>query len=190
MLYLVLGWSFLLAEFVGGALMIALLAIFTRVIFSSRQVDALRSRVGDNEAAAPAPTSDRRVTRDSVVRAARYTIGDLAYSRRACRRLRPRRLSQCSRARVMVESHLPEWSRCVDRPRRCSGSAIRRGPRVCSVGNIPLAATLGAHGVAFGGVVAFIFADLLALPLLAIDRRFYGISSTWPFLFALLWGAR
>jgi YHS domain-containing protein len=57
---------------------------------------------------------------------------------------------------------------------------------VCSVGNIPLAAALWAHGVAFGGVIAFIFADLITLPLLAIYRRFYGTSSTWR-LFVLLW---
>ena len=35
---------------------------------------------------------------------------------------------------------------------------------VCSVGNIPLAAALWAHGVAFGGVISFIFADLVTLP--------------------------
>jgi hypothetical protein len=57
---------------------------------------------------------------------------------------------------------------------------------VCSVGNIPLAATLWGHGVAFGGVIAFIFADLIALPLLAIYRRFYGLATTWRLL-ALLW---
>jgi uncharacterized protein len=57
---------------------------------------------------------------------------------------------------------------------------------VCSVGNIPLAATLWGHGVAFGGVIAFIFADLIALPLLAIYRRFYGVATTWRLL-VLLW---
>ena len=45
---------------------------------------------------------------------------------------------------------------------------------MCSVGNIPLAAAMWPRGVAFGGVIAFIFADLFALPLLSIYRRFYG----------------
>jgi len=57
---------------------------------------------------------------------------------------------------------------------------------VCSVGNIPLAAALWFHGVAFGGVISFIFADLITLPLLLIYRRFYGTSSTRR-LFFLLW---
>jgi uncharacterized membrane protein YraQ (UPF0718 family) len=46
---------------------------------------------------------------------------------------------------------------------------------VCSIGNIPLAAVLWNGGISFGGVVAFIFADLLIIPILNIYRRYYGI---------------
>ncbi|MDT7546951.1 MAG: uncharacterized protein QOE99_3061, partial [Actinomycetota bacterium] len=45
---------------------------------------------------------------------------------------------------------------------------------VCSVGNVPLAAALWKGGIGFGGVIAFVFADLLALPLVLIYRKFYG----------------
>jgi uncharacterized membrane protein YraQ (UPF0718 family) len=45
---------------------------------------------------------------------------------------------------------------------------------VCSIGNVPLAAALWQDGISFGGVVAFIFADLISLPLLFIYRRLYG----------------
>ena len=45
---------------------------------------------------------------------------------------------------------------------------------VCSIGNVPLAATLWHGGISFGGVVAFIFADLITLPLLLIYRKYYG----------------
>jgi YHS domain-containing protein len=45
---------------------------------------------------------------------------------------------------------------------------------VCSVGNVPLAAALWKGGIAFGGVVSFIFADLITLPLLLIYRKQYG----------------
>jgi uncharacterized membrane protein YraQ (UPF0718 family) len=45
---------------------------------------------------------------------------------------------------------------------------------VCSIGNVPLAAVLWNGGISFGGVVAFIFADLLILPILGIYRRYYG----------------
>jgi YHS domain-containing protein/uncharacterized membrane protein YraQ (UPF0718 family) len=48
---------------------------------------------------------------------------------------------------------------------------------VCSVGNVPLAAVLWSGGIGFGGVMAFIFADLVVLPILAIYRKYYG----WEF---------
>ena len=45
---------------------------------------------------------------------------------------------------------------------------------VCSVGNVPLAAVLWNGGISFGGVLAFIFADLIILPILDIYRKYYG----------------
>jgi uncharacterized membrane protein YraQ (UPF0718 family) len=49
---------------------------------------------------------------------------------------------------------------------------------VCSVGNIPLAAVLWNSGISFGGVIAFIFADLIVLPILDIYRKYYGLKMT------------
>ena len=45
---------------------------------------------------------------------------------------------------------------------------------VCSIGNVPLAAVLWSGGISFGGVIAFIYADLLILPILNIYRKYYG----------------
>ena len=45
---------------------------------------------------------------------------------------------------------------------------------VCSVGNVPLAAVLWSGGICFAGVIAFIFADLIVLPIIAIYRKYYG----------------
>jgi hypothetical protein len=45
---------------------------------------------------------------------------------------------------------------------------------VCSVGNVPLAAVLWSGGIGFAGVIAFIFADLIVLPIVAIYRKYYG----------------
>ncbi len=47
---------------------------------------------------------------------------------------------------------------------------------MCSIGNVPLAAVLWNGGISFGGVVAFIFADLLILPILNIYRKYYGTA--------------
>jgi hypothetical protein len=46
---------------------------------------------------------------------------------------------------------------------------------VCSIGNVPLAAILWASGISFGGVLAFLYADLIVLPLLDVYRKYYGI---------------
>ena len=55
---------------------------------------------------------------------------------------------------------------------------------VCSIGNVPLAAALWHGGISFGGVVAFIFADLITFPLLLIYRKYYG---GWLTLRLLVW---
>src|SRR5437660_11227505 len=50
---------------------------------------------------------------------------------------------------------------------------------VCSVGNVPLAAVLWAGGISFSGVIAFIYADLMIVPIVIAYRRFYGWRLTW-----------
>jgi uncharacterized protein len=59
---------------------------------------------------------------------------------------------------------------------------------VCSVGNIPLAAVLWNGGISFGGVIAFIFADLIMLPVLNIYRKYYRLKMA-GFLFATFYAA-
>lgn len=59
---------------------------------------------------------------------------------------------------------------------------------VCSVGNVPLAAVLWNGGISFGGVVAFIYADLIILPILNIYRKYYGLKMA-AFLFVTLYAA-
>jgi uncharacterized membrane protein YraQ (UPF0718 family) len=59
---------------------------------------------------------------------------------------------------------------------------------VCSVGNIPLAAVLWNGGISFGGVIAFIFADLIILPILNIYRKYYGLKMA-GFLFVTFYAA-
>jgi uncharacterized membrane protein YraQ (UPF0718 family) len=59
---------------------------------------------------------------------------------------------------------------------------------VCSVGNVPLAAVLWNGGISFGGVIAFIYADLIILPILNIYRKYYGLKVA-AFLFATFYAA-
>jgi uncharacterized protein len=57
------------------------------------------------------------------------------------------------------------------------GPLIAVASFVCSVGNVPLAAVLWNGGASFGGVISFIFADLIVLPILDIYRRYYGLKA-------------
>jgi uncharacterized membrane protein YraQ (UPF0718 family) len=54
------------------------------------------------------------------------------------------------------------------------GPAVAIVSFVCSIGNVPLAAVLWNGGISFGGVLAFIFADLIVVPILDIYRKYYG----------------
>lgn len=56
------------------------------------------------------------------------------------------------------------------------GPVIAIATFVCSVGNVPLAAVLWSGGISFAGVIAFIFADLLILPIVAMYRKYYGTA--------------
>jgi hypothetical protein len=59
---------------------------------------------------------------------------------------------------------------------------------VCSIGNVPLAAVLWNGGISFGGVVAFLFADLIVLPILDIYRKYYGLKIS-AFLLVIFYAA-
>jgi uncharacterized membrane protein YraQ (UPF0718 family)/YHS domain-containing protein len=191
-LYLLLGWQFVVAQFVGGALMVALLSFTTHYVFSRRYQDDLRDRViRDSPPSMRASTQswrERARDRENYRLAASFTIGDLTMLRKELL------------AGFVVAGFL-----MVDVPNRWWSHLFLNGHGVwtvlenvavapllavisfvCSVGNIPLAAALWAHGVAFGGVISFIFADLVTLPLLFIYRRFYGTRAALR-LFALLW---
>ena len=77
-------------------------------------------------------------------------------------------------------SHDPAWSKVVG---PLIGPAVAVISFVCSIGNVPLAAVLWNGGISFGGVVAFLFADLIVLPIVDIYRKYYGAR-----LAALLFG--
>ncbi|MDE3064041.1 MAG: permease [Acidobacteriota bacterium] len=190
-LYLLLGWPFVLAQLVGGAIMIAALGLLAGLVFPAAAQEDLRARVLGDAPPAQAATRtwrERLHTRDSYRAAARFAWGDLTMLRRE--------LLAGFVVAGFLTVHVPSaWWSHLFWTGHGAATAVENAVLapllavisfVCSVGNIPLAAALWVHGVAFGGVVSFIFADLVTLPLLLIYRRFYGTRATLR-LFALLW---
>ena len=189
-LWLLIGWQFTLAEFAGGAIMIVLLGVLVPRLVPRRLVSAARERL-DREGASREGASRRAGQRppdegDSLARrlrqrsrwadAAGYTISDLTMLRREI----VIGFVVAGFAAVAVPAGF--WNAVFlhgHGPLTMIENAIV-GPFVaivsfvCSVGNVPLAAALWKDGISFGGVVAFIFADLISLPLLFIYRKLYG----------------
>jgi uncharacterized membrane protein YraQ (UPF0718 family) len=187
---LLLGWQFTLAEFVGGPLMIALLALLFRRFLTQRLVDEAREQadkglVGSMEGHAEMDMSvhrrgsvwQRLRSPEGFTATANYFVMDWAAIWRdivgglliagALAAWVPESFWQ----RLFFEHHptlAKFWGPLI-------GPLVAMLSFVCSIGNVPLAAVLWNGGISFGGVLAFIFADLIILPILDIYRRYYGL---------------
>lgn len=188
-LALLLGWQFTLAEFVGGPIMIVLLALLFRLFLRKRLLEAARDQANKGLSG----SMEGHAAMD-------MTIGE---DGSLWQRLRSKQaLTSISHIFIMewaavirdviiglliagaVAAWVPNafWSDvfAVHHPllSRIWGPLI--GPVVsllsfvCSIGNVPLAGVLWNGGISFGGVVSFIFADLIIVPILVIYRKYYG----------------
>jgi uncharacterized membrane protein YraQ (UPF0718 family)/YHS domain-containing protein len=168
-LWIMMGWQFAVAEFFGGAIMIILLKLLIPRLIPATLIES--SRKGLEK-----PVTVNSTRKANWHDAAGYTIGDFRMLRYE---LIIGFLVAGLAAKLVPASF---WSAIF-----LSGNGIFTtiqnviiGPViafisfVCSVGNIPLAATLWHGGISFGGTIAFIFADLIALPLVLIYRKYYG----------------
>ncbi|OBF22745.1 hypothetical protein A5725_11020 [Mycobacterium kubicae] len=188
-LALLMGWQFTAAEFVGGPLMIIVLALLFRLFVRTRLIDAARVQ------------ADRGIAGSMEGHAAM----DMSIQTQGSfwrRLISPAGLTSVSHVFVMewlailrdlilglfiagaIAAWVPEsfWQEffLTNHPTVSAlwgpivGPIVAIVSFVCSIGNVPLAAVLWNGGISFGGVIAFIFADLLILPILNIYRKYYG----------------
>ncbi len=198
-LWPLLGWQFALAEFVGGAIMIALFWLLAPRVFPAKQIAAARERL-DARAAADAhrhgtggetaddapPLRERLKSRAGWVAAAGYAISDLKMLRRELLigYLAAGVLAVAVPASVYSVVFLHGYGFWTDLENVVVGPLIAFVSFVCSIGNVPLAAALFQGGFSFGGTIAFVFADLITLPLVLIYAKFYGWRLTLRLFFA------
>ena len=196
-LALLMGWQFTAAEFVGGPIMIVVLAVLFRLFVRSRIVDAARQQAERGIAG----SMEGHAAMDMSVQ------GEGSFWRRIGSR---QGFTAVSHVFVMewaailrdlvlglliagaIAAWVPEsfWRNffITDHPTLSVlwgpiiGPIVAIVSFVCSIGNVPLAAVLWNGGISFGGVVAFIFADLLILPILNIYRKYYGIKMMFVLL--------
>jgi uncharacterized protein len=187
-LVVLIGWQFAAAEYVGGIIMIILLALVGGVFLAGRQVRRARARLagapGDGDPAShdaghggdvsPAPAAIR--TASGWAGAATFAIADLRMLRReiAIGFVAAGVLAVAVPASFWNAFFLSGHGVWTSIENAVVGPFVAMISFVCSIGNVPLAAALWKGGISFGGVVSFIFADLIALPLLLIYRKFYG----------------
>src|SRR5216684_4505864 len=188
-LALLIGWQFTLAEFVGGPIMIVLLALLFRLFLRQRLLDDARTQADKGLAG----SMEGHAAMDMTIQ----VDGSL------WQRLRSRNaFTSVSHIFVMewaavirdivgglliagaVAAWVPNsfwghfffaghpvlskiWGPLI-------GPVVSMLSFVCSIGNVPLAGVLWNGGISFGGVMAFIFADLIIVPILVIYRKYYG----------------
>src|SRR5438034_1395195 len=196
-LALLIGWQFTLAEFLGGPLMVVLLALLFRALLSPRLLElarreAERGRLGRMEGHAE---MDMSVHGGSILSRAASPKGFTAISHSFV--MDWAAILPDIVGGLLIAGALAAWVPhsfwqsffLVDHPLAAKFWGPLVGPLVamlsfvCSIGNVPLAAVLWNGGISFGGVIAFIFADLIVLPILNIYRKYYGMRMTW----FLLW---
>jgi len=190
LLAVLLGWRFMAAEFVGGPIMIALVVLFLRAtlrpkVIAAAHKQAMLNLPGKMEGHAAMDMSLHTGTFWQKITSAEGYTATTHYYWMDWYSLWPDILgglliSGCLAA--WVPQHFWQGFFLTGHPlaARLWGPLI--GPLVavfsfvCSVGNVPLAAVLWNGGISFGGVIAFLFADLIILPILNIYRKYYGLK--------------
>jgi uncharacterized membrane protein YraQ (UPF0718 family) len=190
LLCVVLGWQFMAAEFIGGPIMIAILVLLLRTFLRPRLIEAARAQAnrglaGRMEGHAAMDMSlhtgtfwQKISSRAGITATSHYywmdwysLIPDIALG-----------LFISGILAAFVPTGFWQAFFLAGHPTltRVWGPLV--GPLVavlsfvCSVGNVPLAAVLWNGGISFGGVISFLFADLLILPILNIYRKYYGLK--------------
>jgi YHS domain-containing protein/uncharacterized membrane protein YraQ (UPF0718 family) len=199
-LWLLLGWQFALAEFVGGTIMIVLLGLVLPRLIPEAWIRQARDRLSSGSEHGGAhdhhgeqdsdlvlrPWRERIRSRAGWSEASGFTISDLTMIRKE--------MAAGFVIAGFAAALVPTWFwRAIFLTGHGFWSSLENvvlGPFVaiisfvCSVGNVPLAAALWKGGISFGGVVSFVFADLITIPLLLIYRKYFGAQLTLRLLAA------
>lgn len=201
-IFVLLGWQFFAAEAIGAIVMVASIAIMFRALLTRKLVDAAKAQaergiVGRMEghaemdmAVTEVPLLRRLLSKKGLTATSHYFVMDWVS------------IATDLVLGLVIAGALAAWVPksfwssffLTSHPTLAKiwgpliGPVIAIVSFVCSVGNVPLAAVLWNSGISFGGVIAFLFADLIVLPILDIYRRYYGLKMT-VFILATFYAA-
>jgi uncharacterized protein len=182
-LWVLIGWQFTVAEYLGGIVMIVLLALLMRALVPDALEEQARVHAQDADighqhhmAGEPMPLRGRLRSLDAW--------SDVAHNFRGDWQMLWKEISVgflLAGFVGLLGNHAFSTLFATDRSGPLAavwnvviGILIAVASFVCSVGNVPLAAVLWSGGISFGGVLGFLFADLIVLPIVVIYRKYYG----------------
>jgi len=180
-LWLFLGWRFTLAEFVGGIVLILLMWVALRALVSPAEEETVRAHAAAAASGHVHPTATDVALnfRSDLQMLWKELIGGFLIAGYVS-------LLPAGFFNALFITHAWGPLRVVENA--VVGPLVAALAFVCSIGNIPLAAVLWAGGISFGGVIAFIFADLIIVPLVIAYRKYYGARFA-AMLTAVMFGA-
>jgi uncharacterized membrane protein YraQ (UPF0718 family) len=188
-LWVLLGWQFTLAEYLGGIVMIVLMAVLLRAFVSPQLEERARHHAQEADAGHrhKSGQAEARIGwRQRLLSTSSWT--EVAANFRGDWQMLWKEISAGFLLAGFIGllgddffnglfvSDAPGWLNALENV--IVGPLIAVLSFVCSIGNVPLAAVLWSGGISFAGVMAFIFADLIVLPIVAIYRKYYGWAFT------------
>jgi uncharacterized protein len=182
-LWVLIGWQFTLAEYVGGLVMIVLMTVLLRVFVSPRLEAQAREHAQQADTGHQHHMGGERMSwRKRLTSTSAWS--DVAYNFRGDWQMLWKEITVGFLLAGFIAQlgngffnglflkHTGGVLAAVENV--IVGPIIAMLSFVCSVGNVPLAAVLWSGGISFAGVLAFLFADLIVLPIIAIYRKYYG----------------
>jgi uncharacterized protein len=184
-LWVLLGWQFTLAEYLGGIVMIALMSAMLRLFVSPRLEQGAREHAREADTGHQHHMAGKQMSWPQRLTSA-SAWSDVAHNFRGDWQMLWKEITAGFLLAGYIALLGDDFFNALfleDAPAAVQtvwgaviGPVIAVLSFVCSVGNVPLAAVLWAGGISFAGVMAFIFADLIVLPILLAYRKYYGTS--------------
>lgn len=182
-MWVLIGWQFTLAEFIGGLVLIAIMTVLLRLFVSKRLEEQAREHAQEADSGHQHHSAGEHMTiRQRLTSAGAWS--DVAHNFRndwsmvwkeiLIGFLLAGFIGQLPNSffNVLFITEAPAGLKLIENA--IIGPIIAVLSFVCSVGNVPLAAVLWSGGISFAGVIAFIFADLIVVPIVLIYRKYYG----------------
>jgi uncharacterized membrane protein YraQ (UPF0718 family)/YHS domain-containing protein len=182
-MWVLVGWQFTLAEFIGGLVLIAIMTVLLRLFVSRRLEEQAREHAQEADSGHQHHSAGEHMTiRERLTSSSAWS--DVAHNFRndwsmvwkeiLIGFLLAGFIGQLPNSffDTLFITHAPAGLKLIENA--IVGPIIAILSFVCSVGNVPLAAVLWSGGISFAGVIAFIFADLIVVPIVLIYRKYYG----------------